>query len=332
MVVIAIIGILIALLLPAVQAAREAARRMQCSNNLKQVGLALHTYHDAVKSFPCAINQGSQSCFVGLLPYLEQTARYEALIGPPPVHVHSANDAWANLKTFHCPSDGGVSQDSAMFSATVSKTSYLPSLGDTIRGTIEVDSSGYVGNTRRGFFGGVNVWNTFGSITDGTSNTIAFAECAAQPNLSDRGVKTGTAHTVSGLNASSGDPSNPSACLSVRDGSTIKSSFGVLDYGHGRSWGQGGPWCQFLVTVLQPNAPSCAGGNTDTYWTLPIINTASAFHTSGINVVRGDGSVSFVSETVNAGKPEDEEVFSGRSPYGVWGAAGSINGGESESF
>jgi len=85
LVVIAIIGILIALLLPAVQAAREAARRMSCSNNLKQMGLALHTYHDATKGLPA-----SRSSFGGgevwgghlaLLPYVEQTATYDALTG-----------------------------------------------------------------------------------------------------------------------------------------------------------------------------------------------------------------------------------------------------------
>ena len=80
LVVIAIIGILVGLLLPAVQAAREAARRMSCQNNLKQLGLAMHNYHDAFRSFPGNVGslegdpQMGASWLVMILPQLEQTA------------------------------------------------------------------------------------------------------------------------------------------------------------------------------------------------------------------------------------------------------------------
>ena len=80
LVVIAIIGILIALLLPAVQAAREAARRMTCTNNLKQLGLAVHNFHDAQKGLPPGIiNHDRPSFFVLVWPYMEQQANYDLL-------------------------------------------------------------------------------------------------------------------------------------------------------------------------------------------------------------------------------------------------------------
>src|SRR5687767_10121672 len=80
LVVIAIIGILIALLLPAVQAARESARRAQCANNLKQIGVAVHNYHEARKSLPpCRLAGGTgwATFFVLILPYMEQEQVYD---------------------------------------------------------------------------------------------------------------------------------------------------------------------------------------------------------------------------------------------------------------
>src|SRR4030067_2943007 len=92
LVVIAIIGILIALLLPAVQAAREASRRSQCTNNLKQIGLALHLYHDTLLSFPMGGIRCGPSWLECILPYIEQKPAYDSLIqGVPPSPIRRAS-------------------------------------------------------------------------------------------------------------------------------------------------------------------------------------------------------------------------------------------------
>jgi len=120
LVVIAIIGILIALLLPAVQAAREAARRAQCTNNMKQLVLALHTYHDSYNAFPArqagtgTIPSGGlrlrMSAYVALAPYYEQKSLYDQCI-----QANSApwsDQPWWNaiIPTLSCPSDKGDRQ------------------------------------------------------------------------------------------------------------------------------------------------------------------------------------------------------------------------------
>ena len=111
LVVIAIIGVLVALLLPAVQAAREAARRTQCSNNLKQLGIAVHNFHDAYQFFPPAHFSSSgqtkgATFFVPILPFIEQQAIYEKFdltqaydAGPNPAAAANA----PSLKAFVCP-------------------------------------------------------------------------------------------------------------------------------------------------------------------------------------------------------------------------------------
>ena len=122
LVVIAIIAVLIALLLPAVQQAREAARRTQCKNNLKQLGLAIHTYHDTAKVFPQAVFQNKAtsgqwdwrlaSPQVMLLPYIDQAPLYNSLNFNLSFNNGTANDTICNaakLAAFRCPSDPNLS-------------------------------------------------------------------------------------------------------------------------------------------------------------------------------------------------------------------------------
>lgn len=111
LVVITIIGILIALLLPAVQAAREAARRMQCTNNLKQIGLAMHAYHGALRSFPPGAVRvpTGYTWYTCILPYIEQRPLYDQL-APDGGPIPSATDGTSimtRLGIYRCPSDSG---------------------------------------------------------------------------------------------------------------------------------------------------------------------------------------------------------------------------------
>ena len=205
LVVIAIIAVLIALLLPAVQQAREAARRSQCKNNLKQLGLALHNYHDTTNFFPAnhwmtapdaPINSGKGSIFVGMLPYFDQAPLYNSLSFNFPssgyIGSQSVNGVIAgtiDLPSLRCPSDEYRPKGDPNLFAT---TSYAPSMGsqgksgagcaqwETSPLTNPV-SSGTWGWTLRadqvsGVFGYFPVGIRIRDITDGTSNVIGIGE------------------------------------------------------------------------------------------------------------------------------------------------------------
>ncbi len=205
LVVIAIIGILVALLLPAVQAAREAARRMQCGNNVKQIGLALHNYHDTFKFFPPGAvfyggNNDRGSVLVRILPFLEQSQLYDLFdMSRPtdgqtfPAGINGGIQLrGARVPGFICPSDTNTELGTAP--SISMPPNYYPSMGPTASisnsptcscplfpqfqtwnqaGTDVDHPAGPF--TRRGW----NFMSKMASITDGTSNTIFMGEVRA---------------------------------------------------------------------------------------------------------------------------------------------------------
>jgi type II secretory pathway pseudopilin PulG len=201
LVVITIIGILIALLLPAVQAAREAARRLQCSNNLKQVSLALHNYHAAHRALPPGgMDDNQLSYVVMLLPYIEQRALYERFnFGageyryPPNGKIENSLVRLSLLLCPSCPEErSNLSAGGTNFSERVPNTAdgedpytthYVGVMGPI--GTNPVTGGEYLneGDTSNQFgahaTGGVLYKNSsvrFADIIDGSSNTYALGE------------------------------------------------------------------------------------------------------------------------------------------------------------
>lgn len=185
LVVIAIIGVLIALLLPAVQQAREAARRMQCSNNLKQIGLALHNYHDTHNALPSLIirpadnSNPSWGWSALILPFIEQSALYDAAgIGQGRRLTDERDDtARQVIDAYRCPSDPGLPVDDP-------SQRFLKAAGSNYAAYYHSRSGPTLGNGQANFAradGGFfhNSGRKFRDITDGLSNTLAISEAAS---------------------------------------------------------------------------------------------------------------------------------------------------------
>ena len=365
LVVIAIIGILIALLLPAVQAAREAARRMQCSNNFKQAGLALHNYHDVHKSFPASRSQcykvtnipqsgyGGVSMVFSLLPFIEQASRYADLCEEAQVTTITAfllvgdrtSPRYAagrdTIPGLVCPSDGkmrtpcNVEWNLGQFAETA-RSNIAPSLGDGMWDNVwtaeELDRQpAYVQMKNRGVFFPF-YWKGIEMITDGTSNTIGLSEIVG----TEQGGNAGSARVLGGLanvpEIFNGSRFLPGPCLDARS-TTDRTLLATPVYSSWRGgfFTDGRSANSAFTTHLPPNSPSCVYTNNQN---VCGVFSVSSFHTGGVNAAIMDGSCTFISETINTenlNTPLDILTMSG-SPYGVWGALGTPQGGEAKSL
>ena len=317
LVVIAIIAVLISLLLPAVQQAREAARRSQCKNNLKQLGLAFHKFEGSFSYLPSSLRPAATgtvrfSVLTRLLPYLDQAGIYnqynQAINWDAGTNVALVN---TKLPAFQCPSDPTAGQldgspvSSGWTQTVASASAYSPIYGISTN----VYAAAYTTNTQPGtytdpadsaqvYVPGVfpknatidkttglatNQGKKFRDITDGLSNTLAIAESAGRPSVYRKGKVIGSLPT-NRLN--SGGWARPASDIMIygekADGSDVHGTVAInATNGH------------------DVGADAYPGTQTPVAFGVHGTGSPYSFHVGGSHFTLGDGAVRFISENIN---------------------------------
>jgi prepilin-type N-terminal cleavage/methylation domain-containing protein/prepilin-type processing-associated H-X9-DG protein len=309
--VIVIVTMLVGLLLPAVQMAREAARRAQCQNNLHQLGVAAHNYHDVHGVLPF----GSGASYPGfppfarwsahsqLLPYLGQEALYNSLnFSFPPETPHLggpaliSTPAWHNpnhvnhnecrqiVRTFLCPSDRSFSTDpdwpGVNNYATNVGTTHIANHSEAAPNPTDPEDLKRVGVIY--FFSRV----TFGDITDGLSITAMFSEKIRGPDPRADMYLMLTGSTID---------QTYEACRSVRVGGDLP-----IMQRQGMSWAMGLMPCVWYNHVSPPNTPACVGvAMTGSRVSVTCQMPPTSYHRGGVNVLMCDGAVRYISNQIS---------------------------------
>ena len=291
LVVVAILGLLAALRLPAVQSAREAARRTHCKSNLRQIGIAAANYESAFGVWPFGILDDSPGPFEGIFSDLGVRA------------ISFPNETWriSGAPVFRCPSD-------PLMASALESTSYHVNDGSGVQtygfnGMLVQPMMGpdYANHTN--YMPDDPAFLRSADITDGLSNTAAVSERilhdrSAPPELLRKWRYTPVAHLA------------PNELDLFADACQCDSQLPAIDLDHDAvDWDLYGR--NYYNHVVTPNGPSCNNGPE--FDVTLFAKTASSLHGAGVNVLMADGSVHFVGQNIDRR---------------VWRAAGSRNGGE----